>query len=263
MTNAQDARWFLFKEDKLLVKLVDNQVIIHDDADLKLLGLALKNQYYLGIWEQQACYTAEIASDRSLPSSYLFQGLWQLITQINEATFTLAGRGYCLIHWARTSQYCGRCGTQNQEKLDERAKQCPNCGFITYPRISPAVIVAIIKDNQILMARNKSFKTNYYSVISGFVEPGETLEECVKREIKEEVGIEVKNIQYFGSQPWAFPDSLMVGFVAEYAGGEIKIDNEEILEARWFTPENLPSLAAKSTIARRLIDWFINEKLNR
>ncbi len=169
----------------------------------------------------------------------------------------IAGRANQLLYWHQTHQYCGRCGHVTQDKTDERAKRCPQCKQINYPRLSPAVIVAILKDNQILLARNRRFKLPFYSVLAGFVEPGESLEECVKREIKEEVGITVKNIRYFGSQPWPFPDSLMIAFVAEYAAGEIVVDRLEIMDAGWFSKENLPNIPPSISIARQLIDWFV------
>jgi len=130
----------------------------------------------------------------------------------------------------------------------------------SYPRKSPAVIVSIVRDNKILLARSQKFSNvNMYSVLAGFVDPGESLEDCVRREIREEVRIEVKNIQYFGSQSWPFPDSLMVGFTAEYKSGEISIDNDEIDEAGWFSVSELPRIPRKISIARQLIDWFIEK----
>ena len=138
-------------------------------------------------------------------------------------------------------------------------KSAPQCGLVNYPRLSPAVIVAVIKDHQILLATSPRFKAAFYSVLAGFVEPGETLEECVKREIREEVGLEVKNIRYFGSQPWPFPDSLMVGFTCEYAKGELTLDQNEILQAAWFEADKLPPIPGKISIARKLIDWFVEQ----
>jgi NAD+ diphosphatase len=139
----------------------------------------------------------------------------------------------------------------------ERAKRCPECGFISYPVICPAVITAIIKDRKILLAHNRSFKGNMYSLIAGFVEAGETLEECVKREIMEEVGLQVKNVKYLGSQPWPFPNSLMIGFTAEYESGEIAVDGVEISDAKWFDIDNLPELPSEISIARKIINWYI------
>jgi NAD+ diphosphatase len=169
----------------------------------------------------------------------------------------IAGRANQLVQWNRSHQYCGACGHPTENTSEERAKICPGCGLINYPRISPAVIVAVLKDNQILLANNKRFKTGYYSVLAGFVEPGENLEECVQREVFEEVGITLKNIRYFGSQPWPFPNSLMVAFTAEYAAGEINVSRSEIADAAWFSADSLPSIPPGFTIARQLIDWYL------
>jgi len=128
---------------------------------------------------------------------------------------------------------------------------------MNFPRISPAIIVAVLKGKEILLARAHRFPPRLYSVIAGFVEPGETLEECVRREVKEEVGIEVENICYFGSQSWPFPNSLMVAFTADYANGKITIDETETIDAGWFTAHNLPPIPDKVSISRRLIDWFV------
>ena len=135
--------------------------------------------------------------------------------------------------------------------------------MLAFPRISPAVIVLVERDGQVLLARSPRFTANFYSVLAGFVEPGETLEDTVHREIEEEVGIKIRNVRYFGSQPWPFPDSLMIGFTAEYESGEIRIDKAEISEAGWFYPENLPAIPGKISIARRLIDWFIETGLQK
>jgi NAD+ diphosphatase len=139
---------------------------------------------------------------------------------------------------------------------EERAKQCTACSSRVYPRISPAVIVAITREDKLLLARASRFKTGMHSVIAGFVEPGETLEECVRREVSEEVGLEIKNIRYFSSQPWPFPDSLMIAFTAEYSSGEITVDNSEIVEANWYKADELPEIPGKASVARKLIDWF-------
>jgi NAD+ diphosphatase len=158
-----------------------------------------------------------------------------------------------------------KCGTRTQRKENEHARECLECNLTHYPRISPAIITAVIKDRQILLARGINFPDKkMFSVLAGFVEPGETLEECVKREILEEVDITVNNIQYFGSQSWPFPDSLMIGFIAEYEKGTISINTEEIVEAHWFEADNLPSIPGKQTIAGQLIKWFsLQNKLDK
>ena len=140
-----------------------------------------------------------------------------------------------------------------------RAKECCRCGHLVFPRISPAVIVLIERGDEVLLARAARFADGFYSVLAGFVEPGESLEEAVSREVEEESGITVKDIRYFGSQPWPFPDSLMIGFTARYAAGELRIDGKEILEGQWFSVDDLPRIPGKISIARRLIDWFIEK----
>jgi NAD+ diphosphatase len=145
-------------------------------------------------------------------------------------------------------------------KAGPPARECPQCGYLSFPRISPAVIVLVERENQCLLGRSPRFKGEFYSVLAGFAEPGETLEETVAREVREETGIEVRDIRYFGSQPWPFPDSLMIAFTARYAGGEIRVDGEEIMDARWFTADQLPNIPPKISIARSLIEWFVSKQ---
>jgi len=147
-----------------------------------------------------------------------------------------------------------------KNRVAERAKECPQCGLLHFPRLAPAIIVLIERGDQLLLARSRRFATGMYSVLAGFVEPGESLEEAVVREIKEEVSLSVKDIRYFGSQPWPFPHSLMIGFTATYAGGEISMEDEEIEDAGWFTVDRLPPLPGKISIARKLIDSFIEKQ---
>jgi NAD+ diphosphatase len=140
-----------------------------------------------------------------------------------------------ILAWDRTHQYCGQCGTPTENAGHERSKRCPNCGLVAYPRLSPAIIIAVVRrseeGNRLLLARNHRFPPGRYSVLAGYVEPGESLEECAYREVLEEVGIRIKNMHYFGSQPWPFPHSLMIGFTAEFDGGEIRLEESEIADA--------------------------------
>jgi len=147
-------------------------------------------------------------------------------------------------------------------KSDERCFHCPSCGYDSYPRLSPAVIVSIEKEGKLLLVRARRIQAIMYSVVAGFVEPGESLEECIKREIKEETGIKIKNIKYFKSQPWPFPDSLMIAFTSEYAAGELSIDPNEIVDAGWYRPEDFPVVPGKRSVARALIDHFIERNKN-
>ena len=250
------AYWLLFRGNKILT-IKDNVQFTLPDLELHKLSEKLVRRQYLGQVEGCTCYVAELSSDTVISEAITLNNLRRLLGQIPEDLFFLAGKASQILHWDRTHQFCGQCGAQTENKIDERAKLCPSCGLVNYPRISPAIIVAITRGQEILLAKGSRFQAGFYSVLAGFVEPGETFEECVQREVREEVGLEVKNINYFGSQPWPFPDSLMVGFTADYASGDITIDNNEILDAGWFKVEQLPLIPGNGSIARRLIDWFV------
>jgi NAD+ diphosphatase len=256
----EDALWFLFHDQRILVKDEGTRLLIPESSDLKALGLVPIRKQFLGTKDDWPCYAGELESETGISGPFSFMGLRSLFTKFEEDAIQAAGLANQLVQWNRNHHYCGRCGGPTEDKADERARICPQCGLINYPRLSPAVIVAVIKDHQILLAHSQRFPAKFYSVLAGFVEPGETLEACVKREILEEVGIKVKNICYFGSQPWPFPDSLMVGFTAEYSDGEIRIDPSEITDAGWFAPNELPAIPPKISIARRLIDWFLEQE---
>jgi NAD+ diphosphatase len=260
-----EAYWFLFCEDQMLIDAVGADAA----EDRYCLPLAsrdkitfnIESEHYLGTLDGHPCYFGAVSWNpdsgiQDIPASLSFMKVRDLYEKMAEDLFWLIGRAFHLLNWDRHTIYCGDCGAPTENMIEERAKICPRCHQVTYPRISPAIIVAIIKDKQILLARNRKLPADLRTVIAGFVEPGESLEECVRREIREEVGIEVKNIRYFASQPWPFPDSLMVAFIAEYGGGEIKVDGEEIVEAGWYSAENLPTIPGKISVARKLIDWF-------
>jgi NAD+ diphosphatase len=162
-----------------------------------------------------------------------------------------------LMNWYSKNKFCGKCGTKTQRMTDERAIVCPNCNTIVYPKISPAVIVAIICNNKILLARNKDFPGNWYSLLAGYVDVGESLEETLTREVKEEVALDIKNIRYYKSQPWPFSGSVMIGFIAEADENQpIFTDNKEIAEAAWFTRGNLPEHSLNISIAGEMIEKF-------
>jgi NAD+ diphosphatase len=172
-------------------------------------------------------------------------------------------RAFHIAQWRKDSSFCGSCGSPNRDAdTGELARQCPACGRLEFPRISPAVITIIINDKgEALLAHNKKFANRVYSLIAGFNEAGESLEATVAREIREEVGLEVRDIRYMRSQPWPFPNSLMLGFAARHAGGEIKPDGIEIEDARWFTRDDLPELPGRGSVARSLIGLWLEGKL--
>jgi NAD+ diphosphatase len=252
-----EAIWIAFSNDRIICsrsQLDDGRPYFSGLGQLPAEPILTQ---YLGVFQNTPCYAAAFEPVSNSPNGLETKDLRSLLGVIDEETLALAGRGRHLIDWSLKHRFCGRCGGQMQDKTDERAKFCPNCGAVNYPRISPCVIVAVVRDGYLLLARSKRTRKSFYSVLAGFVEASETLEQCVRREITEEVGIAVKNIRYFGSQPWPFPDQLMVGFTAEYAGGTIQADPGEIIEAGWYDARHLPLVPGKYSIAGRLIDWFV------
>jgi NAD+ diphosphatase len=252
------ACWFAFSATKLLVN--DKGAAVPSGRTLAEFGISAVRTQYLGTLEGKPCYSAEISPDVAAPAGMSFRDLRSTFTILGEDLWLLAGRALQIVNWDQTHQYCGRCGHKTETLAEERAKRCPVCGFLSYPRLSPAVITAVFKDGKILLSHNVAFPGKWYSIGAGFVEPGETLEECVRREIKEEVGIEIKNIKYFASQPWPFPNSLMLGFTADWAGGDLVPDGKEISDAGWFTADNMPEVPPKISIAREIIDWYLEGK---
>ena len=251
------ALWFAFQGDKLLVQTDRTSLSIPLLTDLKDLGLRFVRRNYMGHLDACHCYAVELAEETEPPAGMAFQGLRQVYGSIPEDLFSLAGSAKQFVDWDRNHQFCGRCGTSMEMSRTERAKECPRCGLLRFPRLAPAVIVLVERGQELLLARAYAFAPGLYSVIAGFVEPGETLEEAVAREVREEVGLSVQNIRYFGSQPWPFPHSLMVGFTAAYAGGEISRDDGEIEDAGWYTADNLHEIPGKISISRKLIDWYL------
>ncbi|MFC2070148.1 NAD(+) diphosphatase [Chloroflexota bacterium] len=247
--------WFVFCLDKLLINT--NESDIPYLRSLAELGLSPVRTQYLGTLQGHPCYSAELSPDTAAPEGTEFRELRPLYGVLDEDIYLLAGKAVQIVKWDQTHQYCGRCGHETETLEDERAKKCPACGFMSFPRLSPATITAVLKDNKILLSHYAAFRGNMHTIIAGFVEPGETLEECVKREVFEEVGIQVRNIRYLKSQPWPFPNSLMIGFTAEYESGEISVDGKEISEAGWYDANNLPEVPPQMSIARSIIDWFI------
>ena len=261
LRDTSHSYYFVFRKNDLLVFSEKSAAAIPFVSDITELNLDLIPRQYFGLLDNYPCYFGEVSPDTEPPTGMVFLGLRSLYEVLEEEHLWVAGRASQLLNWDRTTQYCGSCGVRTEVAAEERAKICPNCGLHNFPRISPAIIVGVInqKTNQILLANGTRFPSNFYSVLAGFVEPGENLEECVRREVSEEVGLEVENITYFGSQAWPFPDSLMIGFLAEYTKGDITVDKAEIIDANWFTKDNLPPIPGKISIARKIIDWFVTK----
>ena len=250
----EPALWFAFRKTEILVLNGADRPDVPCCLDLSEHGFAPQRPQYLGRYGGRHCYAVEIHESQTLPAGWAALGLRDLFGMVETTLAALSGRAYQILEWDRNHQYCSRCGMPTQPRSDERARTCPGCGLTSYPPISPAVMILVTHGRKLLLARKPVWPQGRYSALAGFVEPGETLEDTVKRETREEAGVEVKNIRYFGSQPWPFPHSLMVAFTAEYAAGEIRPDGVEIEEARWFEPDQLPKLPPPISISRRLID---------
>lgn len=213
---------------------------------------------FLGTLAGRHCWAVDADEAGDVDEDAFYADLFRLRATVDEVTWAVAGRAVQLVEWARTHRFCGRCGTPTEAQAKERARRCPACGLLAFPRLAPAVIALVERDDgRALLARNARFPMPMWSCLAGFVEPGETLEAAVRREIKEEAGIDVGDVEYWGNQPWPFPHSLMIGFRARYAGGEIECDGEEIAEAAWFAPDDLPPIPPDLSIARWLIDDWL------
>jgi NAD+ diphosphatase len=252
------ALYFIFKDGLLIVDDLEGNIVIpsHDPSKSGLQTDLL----FFGSVGDKACFAGLLDQGSVIDPSIKTSNLLQLFGIIEDSLFTAGNYAYHFVNWHVNSKFCGKCGSPMQFMLDERGKKCEKFAHSVYPSISPCIIVAIVKDEKsILLAKINRPGVNLFSVLAGFVEIGETLEECVVREVHEEVGIEIQNIRYFGSHPWAFSQSLMVGFTAEYKSGQITVDGKEIPEAAWFEADSLPKIPQAGTISRKLIDWFVRE----
>jgi len=256
--------WFICKGSEIITVAESTTaietVVVPQAAEVDTLGIATRRPQFLGYLDSQPCVAIELADTETLPKGLALQNLRSLYGKLTEDLFAIAARAVQIVEWDRTHQFCGHCATPTIQLPTERAKRCPNCKLRQYPKLSPAVIMLIYRGNDLLLARAPRFRAGMYSVLAGFVEPGESLEETVAREVREEVGVEIKNIRYFGSQPWPFPKSLMIGFVAEYASGIITPEPTEIEAADWFSVDELPPVPGELSIARKLIDWFVTQQ---
>jgi NAD+ diphosphatase len=249
---------FAFCGDQLLVLGTEGEATIPHLAEAAALELPVTVEHYLG-WSRQHghCYAVELVADTQPPPGTSLSGLRQLYGRLDEEFLWLGGRAVQVVNWRREHRFCGRCGSHNRPHAHERAMVCDDCQTMVFPRLSPAIIVLVRRGPRLLLARSHRFPPGRYSTIAGFVEPGETVEEAVVREVREEVGLTVGNLRYFGSQSWPFPHSLMLGFVADWVAGEITLHDHELEDAGWYERDRLPDLPDGLSISRRLIDAFL------
>lgn len=250
--DEKEAHWFIFAGDQLLITC-DKSSLPNNNP------FTLKRSLYMGTLGNRHLFAGEAKTKEEAPQGWLWSHLRSLHGIIDEEHYAIAGRAFQLIDWDRSHQYCGCCGAATFLREYERCRECNRCGHLAYPKLAPAIMALVTNGEKLLLARSPHFPDKMYSVIAGFVDPGETLEQCVKREVFEEVGVDVKNICYFGSQPWPFSRSLLIAFTCEWESGEIHIDPLEIEEAAWFDSAHLPQLPSHLSMARILIDSKIKK----
>lgn len=255
--------WFIFQNDQLLIIQDSTHPKLPTQIHLPALEPQLLRRYHIGIFNQFNCYCAEIDSSVIFNTDMTLAPLRKAFEILGADWYVAAAKAFSVINWDKNHQYCGRCGETTLPKPGTFERVCSHCGLSLYPRISPSMIVLIRNEDKILMSRSPHFPPGAYGLIAGFLEVGESIEDAVHREVKEEVGLTIKNLRYFGSQSWPFPDSLMIGFTADYASGEINIDYNEIETAGWYRYDNLPGLPSSLSIARKLVNHFIAEQTNQ
>lgn len=222
-------------------------------------------RHFLGMHGEVACWGIDVPDGHD-PGYGAEVDLRSLFGRVDTTQWAVAGRAVQLVEWSRTHRFCGRCATPTEPAPNERALRCPACGLLAFPRLAPAIITLVTRgegeSTEALLARGANFPVPMYSCLAGFVEPGETLEQAVAREVEEEVGVVVDRIEYVASQPWPFPHSLMLGFRARWVGGDIVCDPSEILDANWYRRDDLPMIPPAISIARRLIDDWVAGRIN-
>ncbi|MVW75952.1 NAD(+) diphosphatase [Pseudomonas xionganensis] len=240
--------------------LCDSNGLLFPREWLKKQDLPILAEHGVGHFDGDAVYLLELQYPADIPGC-AWQSLRQFMLQGDADTFRMLGYTTQIGTWARQHRFCGSCGSAMQAVAGERAMHCPACDVRHYPRLSPSMIVLVTRGDEILLARSPRFVPGVYSTLAGFVEAGESVEQCVVREVREEVGVEVGQLQYIGSQGWPFPHSLMLGFHAEYVSGDIQMQVDEIEDAQWFSVHQLPPLPAARSIARYLIDLYVARQL--
>ncbi|MBI5087955.1 MAG: NAD(+) diphosphatase [Actinobacteria bacterium] len=219
-------------------------------------------QHFLGTIDDEGVWAVDVPQGED-PSYGAALDLYSYFGRTSETEWAVAGRAVQLAEWARTHRFCGRCGNATEPSGSDRSMRCPSCGLLAYPRLAPAMITLVTRgepgpDQEALLARGVQFRMPMYSCLAGFVEPGESLEQAVVREVFEEVAVTVGEVTYRGSQPWPFPHSLMIGFRATWQSGDIVCDPTEIVDAQWYRRDAMPDIPPRISIARRLIDeWLV------
>lgn len=260
VSDDTNAIWLIFTGEQVLLPNSDEQLLECQWRDLAFAHAYKDQVVKIGSYKSLPCFLIDMGNEQVEQQHLLSMGLRGLLNECSDQFFGIAARAWQVALFMRTHRFCGQCGSSMQQIDWEMAVQCSRCQHRCYPRISPCIIVAIRHQGKILLAQGKTQQSrNMYSILAGFVESGETLEQAVHREVMEEVGVKIKNLRYISSQPWPFPHALMMGYLADYDIGDIKVDGKEILRAGWFDINKLPNIPPKLSIAGQLIEQTINE----
>ncbi len=248
-SSTGEAYYFIFNNNRQLYLNEEDNLGLLNDEDVKEFDFDFK--FYIGKFMDKDCYVCNVDLEDDK-----FHTLFE-VYDLNHPLYLMSARAVLVRDWYISHRYCGRCGSKNEVDRKDMMMKCPECGQVHYSRIAPAIIVAISKDDRLLMARHSYHEKIRYALIAGFVEAGESIEEAVVREVHEEVGINIKNVKYMRSQSWPFPNSLMLGFTADYDGGEIEVDGDEILKAKWFKKDEIEMYDSDISISAWLVENFI------
>ena len=253
---GERGHWILVQEQNLIVAPADGGFRLpHGECPLPLLDGP--PPFWLGTYRGEPCWVVPVVADAGVPEHLARETMVPMRgTRLPDDLLSLGGMAMQALWWESTSGHCPRCGAATSRIEGEWGKKCPRCSYEHYPHLHPATIVLVRDGQRVLLTRKAGWAPNRYALVAGFVDNGESLEACVAREIKEEVGVDVKDIRYVGSQNWPFPSQMMIGFVAAYAGGDVVIDTDELEDARWFDCNALPGLPSRHSISRWIIDNY-------
>lgn len=253
--NKVSCYWFVFHNDQLLLqKKGETYTIPYAEQP----PVAVSRSLIVNMPDGTAAMVACTDTALSETGEYEAVGLRASYDFLDENLYNMAGKASQILFWDKHSRFCPVCGIKTVQTTPI-SKQCPSCKYEMFPAVSAAILVLIRKGNSILLVHARNFKGTFNSLVAGFLETGETLEQCVEREVMEETGLKIRNITYWGNQPWPYPSNLMVGFIADYAGGELKLQDEELSGGAFYTKDNLPELPRKLSLARKMIDWWIEQ----
>ncbi|HEY4383572.1 MAG TPA: NAD(+) diphosphatase, partial [Ktedonobacteraceae bacterium] len=259
LPSSTPALWFLFRGSELLVQEQDRDIALFHGLEEDIAFLHPRSLLYFGTLRGVPCIASGVAVEEEVPEGWRAIGLRTLFGQLDEISYGLAGYALHLLYWEDHSRYCPACATPLEAIPGGWGRRCPNGDYQGYPPVTPAVLVLIHDGDRILLTHKPGWGPRH-SIIAGFVEPGETLEQCVRREVFEEVGVEVDTITYVGSQPWPYPDQMMIGFTVRYAGGLVQPDQQELDAATWFTFATLPHLPAPSSLSYQMITGWAESR---